>query len=211
MVLVGGGYWLHYLMGLVPGLVVLAAAVRPGEPSPYPLAGRGVRLHGRAPPWPSCCWVLVHPIERPEEPAIAYLDEHARPGDTAVVAFGAPNILQGAGLQSPYPQLWSLPARVRDPQARELADVLDRAGGADLAGRLRPVGEHLGHRRRGGEPHRPLALRAGGETPATSGSTSGRSARDRGPRRRPSPDAHAPRARAAAMAGFAALLVRGAW
>ena len=70
------------------------------------------------------CWVLVHPIERPEEPAIDYLAAHARPGDTAVVAFGTPNILPGAGLQSPYPQLWSLPARVRDPQARGLTDVL---------------------------------------------------------------------------------------
>ena len=123
VVLVGGGYWLHYLMGLIPGLVVLAAAsVRAG-----PRRTRGLVV---AYAYTACstvavlCWVLVNPIERPEEPAIAYLAAHARPGDTAVVAFGTPNILQGAGLQSPYPQLWSLPARVRDPDARDLADVL---------------------------------------------------------------------------------------
>ena len=122
VVLVGGGYWLHYLMGLVPGLVVLAAASA-REP-------RRSRWLVAAYAYTACStvavlgWVLVHPIERPEEPAISYLAAHARPGDTAVVAFGTPNILQGAGLQSPYPQLWSLPARVHDPDARELTDVL---------------------------------------------------------------------------------------
>jgi hypothetical protein len=123
VVLVGGGYWLHYLMGLVPGLVVLAAASARAAP-------RRTRWLVAAYAYTACstvavlCWVLVNPIERSEEPAIVYLAAHARPGDTAVVAFGAPNILQGAGLQSPYPQLWSLPARVRDPRARALADVL---------------------------------------------------------------------------------------
>ena len=161
VVLVGGGYWLHYLMGLIPGLVVLAAASAQASP-------RRTRWLVAAYAYTACstvavlCWVLVNPIERPEEPAIAYLAAHARPGDTAVVAFGTPNILQGAGLQSPYPQLWSLPARVRDPQARGADRRTDRARGADLAGRLRPVGDHVGDRRRGGEPHRPLALRAGG-------------------------------------------------
>ncbi|MET1058437.1 MAG: hypothetical protein ABWX84_02500 [Nocardioides sp.] len=123
VVLVGGGYWLHYLMGLVPGLVVLAAVSAPTRPS-------RARWLVSAYAYTACstvavlCWVFVHPIERPEEPAIAYLTAHARPGDSAVVAFGAPNILQGAGLQSPYPQLWSLPARVRDPEARKLTAVL---------------------------------------------------------------------------------------
>jgi hypothetical protein len=123
VVLVGGGYWLHYLMGLIPGLVVLTAASVPAPP----YRSRGLVA---AYTYTACstvavlCWVLVNPIERPEEPAIEYLAAHARPGETAVVAFGTPNILQGAGLQSPYPQLWSLPARVRDPQARKLTDVL---------------------------------------------------------------------------------------
>jgi hypothetical protein len=123
VVLAGGGYWLHYLMGLVPGLVVLSAASAPTRP-------RRSRWLVSAYAYTACstvavlCWVLVHPIERPEEPAIAYLTSHARPGESAVVAFGAPNILQGAGLPSPYPQLWSLPARVRDPEARILAGLL---------------------------------------------------------------------------------------
>ncbi len=121
-VLVGGSYWLHYLMGLVPGLVVLsAAAARRG------LAARGVRAaYGFAgvSALVAIGWVAVNPIDRPEEPAIAYLEEHAEPGDTGVVAFGGANILEAAGLESPYQYLWSLPVRVRDPDLEELADVL---------------------------------------------------------------------------------------
>jgi hypothetical protein len=36
-----------------------------------------------------------------------------------------PNILHDAGLTSPYPHLWSLPVRVRDPRLQALADILE--------------------------------------------------------------------------------------
>ena len=121
-VLFGGSYWLHYLMGLVPGLVVLAAAA----------AQRGLPTRSLRPAYGFAAvsalaaigWVVVNPIDRPEEPAIAYLEDHAEPGDTGVVAFGGANILEAAGLESPYQYLWSLPVRVRDPDLEELADVL---------------------------------------------------------------------------------------
>jgi hypothetical protein len=71
--------------------------------------------------------VLVHPIDRPEQPAIDWLDQRVRPGDTAVVAFGAPNILEATGLTSPYADLWSLPVRVHDPDLVRLTAVLDSA------------------------------------------------------------------------------------
>jgi hypothetical protein len=121
-VLFGGSYWLHYLMGLVPGLVLLAAAVSPRLPNlrglrwPYAVAALSTLV--------AIGWVAVNPIDRPEEPVIAYLDDHAQPGDTGVVAFGGANILEAAGLESPYPYLWSLPVRVRDDELRELARVL---------------------------------------------------------------------------------------
>ena len=105
--------------------------------------------------------VAVHPIQRPEHPVIGWLDEHAQQGDTAVVAFGAPNILQATGLRSPYPDLWSLPVRVHDPELRELGALLDvdddrerqlRAAGprdkgwiAAVAREVAPVGRR-GHR-----------------------------------------------------------------
>lgn len=119
VVLAGGSYWLHYLMGLVPGLVLLTAAA-PGldrlTRTAYALCAASTVV--------AIGWVLVHPIDRPEEPAIAWLDEHARPGDTAVVAFGGANILHETDLASPYPDLWSLPVRVHDPDLTDFGAML---------------------------------------------------------------------------------------
>ncbi len=53
-----------------------------------------------------------------------WLEDHARPGDTATVLYGGPDILQAAGLTSRYPELWSLPVRVRDPRLAELRAVI---------------------------------------------------------------------------------------
>ena len=123
VVLGGGSYWLHYLMGLVPGMVLLAAAStqRPlGSRTPLKIA-YGVAATSTV---AALVWVGVHPIDRPEEPAIAYLDAHAHRGDTAIVAFGGANILEATGLTSPYPDLWSLPVRVHDPDLADLTRIL---------------------------------------------------------------------------------------
>jgi hypothetical protein len=122
VVLAGGSYWLHYLMGLVPGLVLLSAAA-PGTDrlvrAAYAVCAVSTAV--------TVCWVLLQPIDRPEEPAVAWLDEHAEPGDTALVAFGGANILRETGLDSPYPDLWSLPVRVHDPDLTALGDLLASA------------------------------------------------------------------------------------
>ena len=115
----GGSYWLHYLLGLVPGLVLLAAAA-PG----HDRFVRGAYLFCATSTVIALVHVLVNPIDRPEEPAIAWLDEHTADGDTAVVAFGAANILRETGLPSPYPDLWSLPVRVHDPDLASFASLL---------------------------------------------------------------------------------------
>lgn len=124
VVLLGGSYWLHYLMGLVPGLVLLtAAAVQ------RPLPSRRTLLLAYVVPVVSTtvalAVVLVHPIARSEQPAIDWLRANGAPGDTAVVAFGAPNILEETGMTSPYPDLWSLPVRVHDPDLERLVTVLE--------------------------------------------------------------------------------------
>ncbi|WP_156388670.1 MULTISPECIES: hypothetical protein [unclassified Nocardioides] len=121
-VVAGGSYWLHYLMGLVPGLVLLAAVtglpdrVRASLALTYGLLVVSTLC--------SIGWVAVHPIDRPEQEVATYLSDRAQPGDTAMVAFGVSSILESSGLESPYPHLWSLPVRVRDPQLHELAAVL---------------------------------------------------------------------------------------
>ncbi len=137
VVLGGGSYWLHYLMGLVPGLVLLTAAAaqqatRPGRLLTAAYAVMTVSTIT------TLAWMAGHPVERPEEPAIAWLDGHASPGDTAVVAFGGPNILESTGLRSPYPDLWSLPVRVHDPELETLSALFgsqDRPTWVVVAGR----------------------------------------------------------------------------
>lgn len=121
-VLMGGSYWLHYLIGLVPGLVLLAGT----SGSPGRLRGPVTWAYGLAAASTFCVigWIGLHPIDRSEQAVASYLAAQAQPGDTATVAFGVPSILQSAGLESPYPNLWSLPVRVRDPQLHDLAALL---------------------------------------------------------------------------------------
>ncbi|QWF23472.1 hypothetical protein KM427_07070 [Nocardioides sp. LMS-CY] len=137
VVLLGGSYWLHYLMGLVPGLVLLTAAA-----CQRPLPGRRALAAAYAVMAVSTAaalvWVLCWPIERPERPAVDWLADHVTSGDTAVVAFGAPNILEEVGLRSPYSDLWSLPVRVHDPELADLTALLrsdDRPTWVIVAGR----------------------------------------------------------------------------
>ena len=123
VVLLGGSFWLHYLMGLVPGLVLLAAAasqrrLEGGPTLVLPYAAAVVSTFA------TIAYVVAVPIERKEAPVIDYLQAEAEPGDTAVVAFGGANILRETGMASPYEELWSLPVRVRDPDLVELTAVL---------------------------------------------------------------------------------------
>lgn len=120
----GGSYWWHYLVGFVPGLVLVTVALarhRPGLQACVVAVLLYATLLG----------FQVHRTTedptatlRANEAAGRYLASHARPGDTGVVAYGTPSILQKADMPSPYEYLWSLPVRVRDPKLTELARVL---------------------------------------------------------------------------------------
>lgn len=121
--LLGGSYWAHYLTQLVPavalgaGLVAVAIApwarrvgagslvVALGVTLTYSLATGG-----------------QHESDA-ENLGVAVRDA-GEPGDTMVVAYGQPNVLLAAGMDSPYENLWSLPIRVRDPELTGLIDVL---------------------------------------------------------------------------------------
>lgn len=123
VVLLGGSYWLHYLLGLIPGMTLLVAAALQ-----RPLRGRrALRAAVMFSVVSAACSVgysVLNPVDRPEDEPITYLAEHASPGETGVVAFGRPNILLSVGLRSPYPDLWSLPVRVRDPRLERFAALL---------------------------------------------------------------------------------------
>jgi hypothetical protein len=121
--LLGGSYWLHYLMALVPGAVLFAASFAQ-RPAPVTRSiGISLALAGISSA-AALGWTIVHPVERDETPAIHYLDQHAHRGDTAVVVFGAANVIHDAHLDAPYPYLWSLPARVRDADLATLNGLL---------------------------------------------------------------------------------------
>ena len=97
------------------------AAAGAGHEEHRRLLGAGRRLH-RSPRWAGSA---THPIDRPEEQAISYLDDHAHRGDSAVVVLGAANVVRDAHLEASYLYLWSLPARVRDADLATLDGLLE--------------------------------------------------------------------------------------
>jgi dolichol-phosphate mannosyltransferase len=118
-VLAGGSYWPHYLLQLVPFLVVtasLALAANPGwrtKATAATLASLAVGALVVGPSISSAAPDVDAPV------AGRYLRELARPGDTAYVLYSQPNILYYSGMRSPYPYSWSLMMRViPDAEAR---------------------------------------------------------------------------------------------
>lgn len=119
----GGSYWLHYLTGLVPGVVLLVilagsldrrrtlltAGVILGT-----VANAGVWAHR-----------VMDPPHTGEDARVgAYLRQHSSPGDSLLVGFGHSNVYVDAEMRGPYPYMWSLPNRVRDPELRLAERVL---------------------------------------------------------------------------------------
>jgi hypothetical protein len=148
----GGSYWLHYLVQLVvptalaAGLLV-AASPRPGR------RAIALVLTVAAVGW---AFGLTHHTEARGPAVGAALARVTAPADTAVSLLGDADVLEASGMTSPYPYLWSLPARTLDPDFRRLQALLDgpaaptwlvTRGPASLDALLhRPVGEVLTHR-----------------------------------------------------------------
>lgn len=123
-VVLGGSWWRHYLLQLVPASVLVAALLAP-----------------RASRWGAALKVSVLVIAAGSVAGAAigasvdrsggdevqvghYLDSVAQEGDTGLVTWGHAEILYYGELVSPYPHLWSLPTRTLDPDLTELVAVL---------------------------------------------------------------------------------------
>jgi hypothetical protein len=120
----GGSYWLHYLIGLVPGLVLLsvAAAQRPPALSRWTAAVVAFACLSAA---AATVTAAVNvPLYSADAGVAAYLRAHGSPHDSVVVGFGHPDIVWDSGLRSPYHLLWSLPVRVLDPRLLGLTHVM---------------------------------------------------------------------------------------
>ncbi|UUW90664.1 hypothetical protein [Pimelobacter simplex] len=136
----GGSYWLHYLTGLLPGLVLLVSVSRAPVPAGPAAPAIPARTVGRTIVGACVALAVVsaaiawgHQVRTPhridaDARTETWLRAHADPGDGVVVTFGNPQVVAGSGLRSPYPHLWSLPVRVRDPHLSTLQQVL---GGPD--------------------------------------------------------------------------------
>jgi hypothetical protein len=119
-VLMGGGYWSHYLVELVPA-VALATGLMAGH-----RLGLARALTTLVVTAALCSWTFASMTTKDDSGALVgqAIQRSARAGDTIVSAFGNANIVTVSGLSSPYPFLWSLPARTLDPHMSVLRSTL---------------------------------------------------------------------------------------
>ncbi|MCZ4499088.1 MAG: hypothetical protein JWQ74_1641 [Marmoricola sp.] len=119
-ILVGGSYWLHYLIQAVPALALGAGAVgmaarRTAVVVTSLVATSALIAVGVGTAFPS--------LQRGTVIGEA-VGRSAHPGDTLSALFGDAEIQRSSGMQSPYEYLWMLPAKTLDPDLRELDQVL---------------------------------------------------------------------------------------
>jgi 4-amino-4-deoxy-L-arabinose transferase-like glycosyltransferase len=123
----GGSYWQDYLLPLVPG-AVLCVALLAGRESP---GGRRMRVLVAAAVVSAVAamafwlaWNVTGQQEFDEVRTGEALADAAEPGDTLVVFGGRADLQHASGMSSPYPYLWSLPMRTRDPGYEDLRELL---------------------------------------------------------------------------------------
>lgn len=123
----GGSFWQDYLIPLVPAAALCTALLagrddRPGRTM------RGIVLFAVA----SACagmvfwlaWNATGQQEFDEVRTGEAIAAAAEPGDSLVVFGGRADLQDESGLASPYPYLWSLPMRTRDPGYADLHELL---------------------------------------------------------------------------------------
>ncbi len=120
-VLAGGNYWQHYLIELVVPVSILAgllvARVQPGI-RPVVMAAAAMS---------TLAWgvMLPHAVAANQGArAGSAIRAVSSPTDTIVTAYGNAEVTQTSGLTSPYPYLWSLPAKTLDPDQKVMDEVL---------------------------------------------------------------------------------------
>jgi hypothetical protein len=68
--------------------------------------------------------VTGHAKNANDEVVGSFLRDASEPGDSVVMAYGAPSVIEQSGLSTPYRYSWSLPMRTRDPHLTRLVDTL---------------------------------------------------------------------------------------
>ncbi|MCW2836540.1 MAG: hypothetical protein JWQ15_654 [Marmoricola sp.] len=120
----GGGYWPHYLLQLVVPVTVCAGVLTT-------IRQRGLRVAATvAAAAVAVIGVVAWANAVPEGTGThgsslgRAIGAVSRPRDTIVTIYGHSDVTMASGLRSPYPYLWTLPARTLDPKLRLLDQVL---------------------------------------------------------------------------------------
>jgi hypothetical protein len=149
----GGNWWRHYLLELVPVLTMGAALASRGRGLwlsraaavriVTSLAVSSALIATFASATEGAPWAQIH-----RDVAITrWLIQASHPGDSVVLTFGSPDIIESSGLTTPYPYSWSLPARLEDPHLRTLVRVLDGPSAPTWLVHISSThGYHLGRR-----------------------------------------------------------------
>jgi 4-amino-4-deoxy-L-arabinose transferase-like glycosyltransferase len=123
----GGSFWQDYLIPLVPAAALCTALLAGREDRP----GRTMRVIVRGAVASACAgmvfwlaWNATGQQEFDEVHTGEAVAAAAEPGDTLVVFGGRADLQRTSGLGSPYPYLWSLPMRTRDPGYADLRALL---------------------------------------------------------------------------------------
>jgi 4-amino-4-deoxy-L-arabinose transferase-like glycosyltransferase len=126
-ILAGASWWSHYL--LQPTAVLSMGAALSTRRAHAWLGGRAAPSFAAA----SSVAVVVVGLTAVSTGTVSgtvdrfvgdYLREASHPGDSVVLAYGSPNVIETSGLTTPYKYSWSLPIRTRDPHLKELVTVL---------------------------------------------------------------------------------------
>ncbi|WP_028643068.1 hypothetical protein [Nocardioides sp. URHA0020] len=125
--LAGGSFWQDYLLALVPG-AALSAALLAGREDRSGRTMRGLVVAATISAVAAmACWLVWNATGHQEFNEVRTGEAVARsaePGDTLVVFGGRADLQRVSGLGSPYPYLWSLPMRTRDPEYADLTALL---------------------------------------------------------------------------------------
>lgn len=126
-VLLGGSYWSHYLIGLLPGAAIVTALVMAGPRVRARLVVATVGVTVLSSVVTSAVAQLPDtPGDRREETALVHWLRAAKtPGDSAVVTWGHPELLRTTGLSPRSPLIWSLPQRALDPRLDRFHSILE--------------------------------------------------------------------------------------
>lgn len=123
----GGSFWQDYLLPLIPG-AALCAALLAGRDGRTGRTMRGLVVAAIVSAvlamgfW--LVWNATGHQEFDEVRTGEAIAGSAQPGDTLVVFGGRADLQRVSGLDSPYPYLWSLPMRTRDPEYADLTALL---------------------------------------------------------------------------------------